>query len=166
MKSHAYLACGSITAVIFKGYFKTSIYLNGARPPTIRLDPLIRIYDRMLYLCADGVKNVSISTWIMASCHVSAHLPINRLFSTAAISSRHDGDLSHANKLWWWQCLTNRTVTGRYAHAWTSRKKGPGTSVHFAGGDSAWVKQTRRILGHLLREGTLVCTEHHGYKSI
>lgn len=127
--------------------------------------------DRMrqtvwLYLCVDGVKYVSISrsSWITASCHVSAHLPINRLFSTTAISSRHDGDLLHANKLWWWQCLTNRTLTGRYEHAWTSRKKGPGTSVHFAGGDSTWVMQTRRRLGCFLREETLVCTEHHGYK--
>ncbi len=34
--------------------------------------PLIRIYDRMLYLCADGVKNVSISTW--SWCPVTFHL--------------------------------------------------------------------------------------------
>ncbi len=32
MKSHAYRSSGSISAVIFKGYFKTSIYHNGARP--------------------------------------------------------------------------------------------------------------------------------------
>lgn len=31
MKSHAYLAFSSINTVIFKGYFKTSIYLNRAR---------------------------------------------------------------------------------------------------------------------------------------